>query len=154
MALNPSSPSLTQMCRSQALACVRKYVQVMCALASNILAIPSNETTIAFCLLYPFAKVDFLTFVNDFYLETKVTLDQETFISILARSTHLSFCNPSGILVYELLQDFFIPNDYANRFYIFFEVCEHIICDHVPPSISCLLVTSRLLTLDNQIDNI
>jgi len=53
--------------------------------------------------------------------------------------------------VYELLQDCFVLNDYANRIDIF---CEHITCDHVPPSISCLLMTSRLLILDNQIDNI
>jgi hypothetical protein len=47
----------------------------MCALAPNILVIPSNENTIAFCLFHPSAKVDYLPFVDDFYLETKVTLD-------------------------------------------------------------------------------
>jgi hypothetical protein len=47
----------------------------MRAFALNILAIPSNETTIAFCLLHPSAKVDFLPFVDDFYLETKITFD-------------------------------------------------------------------------------
>jgi hypothetical protein len=46
----------------------------MCASALNILAIPSNETTIAFCL-HPSAKVDFLPFVDNFYLETKVTFN-------------------------------------------------------------------------------
>ncbi len=53
--------------------------------------------------------------------------------------------------MYELLQDCFVPNDYANKIDIF---CEHITCDHVPPSISCLLMTSQLLTLDSQIGNV
>jgi hypothetical protein len=45
-------------------------------------------------------------------------------------------------MVYELLQDYFVPNDFANGFDLFLEICEHIICGHVLPIVLCLLVTS------------
>jgi hypothetical protein len=47
----------------------------MHALAPSILAIPFDNTTTTFHLLHPLAKVDLPPFVDDLYLETKVTLD-------------------------------------------------------------------------------
>jgi hypothetical protein len=41
-------------------------------------------------------------------------------------------------MVYELLWDCFVPDDFANGFDLFFEICGHIVRGHVPPSISCL----------------
>jgi hypothetical protein len=41
-------------------------------------------------------------------------------------------------MVYELLQDYFVPDDSTNGFDLFFKVCGHIAHGHVPPSISCL----------------
>jgi len=71
-------------------------------------------------------KVDLPPFVDDFYLETKVTLNWKAFVFALAQSSHLSFDDPSGI-VYELLWDYFFLNDYMSGFDLFFEVCEHIV---------------------------
>jgi hypothetical protein len=76
-------------------------------------------------------------------------LDRETFISTLTRSPHLSSDDPLG-MVYELLWDCFVPNDYVNGFDFFFEICGHIIRGHVPPSLSHLLVASQLLALEKQ----
>jgi hypothetical protein len=53
-------------------------------------------------------------------------------------------------MVYELLWDCFVPNDFVNGFDIFLKIYEHIICGHVLTLISCLLVTLRLLALDKQ----
>jgi hypothetical protein len=55
----------------------------------------------------------------------EVILDRKTFISTLACSPRFSF---SGLLymVYELLRNYFVINDYASGFDLFFEVCEHI----------------------------
>jgi hypothetical protein len=55
----------------------------------------------------------------------KVILDQETFVFTLAHSPCLSFGGPSGIM-YELLRDCFVPNNFASGFNLFFEVCGHI----------------------------
>jgi hypothetical protein len=53
--------------------------------------------------------------------------------------------------VYELLQDYFVLDDYINDFDLIFEIFEHITCGHVPPLVSHLLVASRLLTLEKKI---
>jgi hypothetical protein len=79
-----------------------EYVQIVNALAFNALIVPSNETTTTFHLFHPSTKVGLPIFVNDFHPKTKVTLDWETFISILARSPRLSFTGPSNMM-YELL---------------------------------------------------
>jgi hypothetical protein len=51
---------------------------------------------------------------------------------------------------YEFLRDCFVHDDFANGFNFFFEICKHIAHGHVPPSISHLLVASRLLALEKQ----
>jgi hypothetical protein len=51
-------------------------------------------------------------------------------------------------MVYHLLRDCFAPNDFANGFNFFFEICGHIIQGHVPPSISPSFSTSQLLMLE------
>ncbi len=56
--------------------------------------------------------------------------------------------------MYELLQDYFVLDDYINDFDLIFEIFEHITCGHVPPLVSHLRVTSRLLTLEKQIRSI
>jgi hypothetical protein len=53
-------------------------------------------------------------------------------------------------MVYELLQDYFVPNDFVSSFDLFFEVCGHIVQGHVSPLVSCLLSVSRFLTLKKQ----
>jgi hypothetical protein len=53
-------------------------------------------------------------------------------------------------MVYELLRDYFVPDDSASGFDLFFEICKHIVHGHVPPSISRLLVASRVLALEKQ----
>jgi hypothetical protein len=45
-------------------------------------------------------------------------------------------------MMYELLQDYFILDDFGNGFDFFFEVCGHIAHGHVPPFVLCLLVAS------------
>jgi hypothetical protein len=82
-------------------------------------------------------EVNFLPFVDYFHLEIEGILDQETFIFALVCSPHFSSNDLLG-MVYELLQNYFFPNDYANGFDLFFEVCGHIVQGHVPPSISHL----------------
>jgi hypothetical protein len=47
----------------------------MHALAPNILAVPFDNTRATFHLLHPLIEVDLPPFVDDFHLETKVTLD-------------------------------------------------------------------------------
>ncbi len=70
----------------------------------------------------------------------EVTLDQETFVSTLACSPRFSFDGPSN-MVYEFLRIFFISNDFADGFNLFFKVCGHIIQGHVSPLFSHLFFT-------------
>jgi hypothetical protein len=57
-----------------AFAHVKKCVQVVHALAPNILVIPSNETMATFHLLHPLINVDLLPFVDDFHLDIEIIL--------------------------------------------------------------------------------
>ncbi len=77
----------------------------------------------------------------------KVTLYQEAFIYTLVHSSCLFLNGPLG-MVYELLQDYFGPNDFANAFDLFRKVCGHIVLGHIPPLILHLLYAFRLLTLE------
>ncbi len=63
-------------------------------------------------------KVDLPFFVNNFHRKTNLVLDRETFISAL---THFACLSSSGLLgmVYELLQDCFVLDDFTNGFDIF-----------------------------------
>jgi hypothetical protein len=88
-------------------------------------------------LLHSLVEGGLLPFIDDFHLETKVTLDQETFIFALVRSPRLFSSGPSN-MVYGLLRNCFVPYDYVSGFDFFFEVFGHIAQNHVPPSISHL----------------
>lgn len=60
----------------------------------------------------------------------------------MACSPPLSFGGLSSNMMYELLQDYFILDDFGNGFDLFSEICGHIVHSHVPPFILCLLVAS------------
>jgi hypothetical protein len=79
----------------------------------------------------------------------EVTLDWKAFIFVLSC---LSSNNPLS-MVYEILWDYFVPDDSSNDF-IFFNVCGHIVHGHVPPSISHLLATLQSLILQKQMGDI
>ncbi len=53
-------------------------------------------------------------------------------------------------MVYKLLWDCFVLNDYVNGFDILIKICEYITHVHVLPLVSCLLLTSQLLALEKQ----
>jgi hypothetical protein len=132
---------------------VWEYVRVVRVLVLNTLAAPFDETTWVLCLFHPLVKVDFPYFVDDFHHDTKVTLDGEAFVSVLARSPHLSSGGLSG-MVYEYLWNYFVLDDFASGFNLFFEVCGHIVWGHVPLSISHLLFAFWFLTLEKQFGGI
>jgi hypothetical protein len=90
-----------------------------------------------FCFLHPTVEVDPPPFVDDFHLETKVTLNQEAFVFVLGFLPHLFFGGISS-MVLELLRDCFILDDFSNGFNLFFEVSRHIDQSHVSPLVSCL----------------
>jgi hypothetical protein len=132
---------------------VKEYAQIIRTLAPNTPRAPSNETIKVLHLLHPLVEVDLPLFVDDFHLEIEVTLDRETFVSDLVRSLHLFSIGLSS-MVYELLRDYFVPNDFTSGFDLFFEVCGHIAQGHGPPLISCFLSTSPLLALEKQSESI
>jgi hypothetical protein len=117
------------------------------ALAPNTLAAPSSKTIVALCHFCPLAEVDLPPFVDNCHPKMDLVLDREAFISTLTHSPRFSFGGPLG-MVYELLWDCFVLDDYANGFDSFFEICKHNIRGHVPSSLSCLLVAMRLLALE------
>ncbi len=109
---------------------------------------PIVKTITSFHHLHPLAKVDLFLFVDDFHLEMDLVLDREAFIFVLMHSPRLS-SDGSSNMVYEFLQDFFVPDDFARcGFNIFFEICGHIVCGHVALTISHIFVTSQLLVLE------
>jgi len=76
--------------------------QTILALAPSTHVAPSDKTTKVLHLFHPFAKVDFLPFVDDFHLEMEVTLDRMEFIFALDRPSCFSFSDLSSV-VYKLL---------------------------------------------------
>jgi hypothetical protein len=122
---NPIPIPLAQLSHTHALVHVGEYAQTIRALALNTHAAPSNETMGVLCLPHPFVKGDFPPFINDFHLEMEVILDWKTFISTLAYSPCLSSSGPL-YMVYELLRNYFVLDDYASGFNLLFEICEHI----------------------------
>jgi hypothetical protein len=116
-------------------------------LAPNTFATPSTKTILAFCHFHPLAEVDLAFFVNDFHLEMDHVLDKEAFIYVLPRFPCLSFDGPLR-MVYELLRDCFVLDNFVSGFDFFFETCGHITHGHVSPLLSHLLVASRLLALE------
>ncbi len=81
---------------------------------------PFDKTMRVFHLLHPFVEVDFPPFVDDFHHETEVTLDRKSFISTLACSPYLYSSGPLNMM-YEHLQNCFVPNDFASGFDLFFQ---------------------------------
>jgi len=90
---------------------------------------------------HPLVEVDLPPFVDDFNLEMDLVLDREAFIYVLTHSPHLSSDSPLN-MVYELLRYCFVPYDFASDFDFCFEICRHIACGHVSPSISHIFVTT------------
>ncbi len=88
--------------------------------------------------------------MNNFHPKTNLVLDKEAFIYVLTHSLCFSFGSSLGT-VYELLWNYFVPNDFASNFDLFLKICRHIAHGHVLPSISHMFVTSQLLVLDKQI---
>jgi hypothetical protein len=76
-------------------------------------------------------KVDFLSFIDDFHLETKVILNREAFIFTLAYSSRL-FSTGLLDMVYELLWNCFVLDDFMGGFDFFFKLRGHIIRGHIP----------------------
>jgi hypothetical protein len=73
----------------------------------------------------------------------------QAFIFALTCSPCLLSSGLSG-LVYEILRDCFVLDDFVNGFEFFFEICGYIVHNYIPPSISCMLVASQLLALKKQ----
>jgi hypothetical protein len=57
-------------------------------------------------------------FIDDFHLKTTFVLDRKAFIFFLTRFPSLSFGGLSG-MVYEFLQDCFVPNNLTSGFDLF-----------------------------------
>jgi hypothetical protein len=106
------------LCHAHALAHVKEYVQLAHALALNIFAAPSVETITAFRHFHPLAEVDLPPFVDNCHPKMDLVLDRKAFIFALTHSQRFSF---DGILdmVYELLWDCFVVDDYASGFDFF-----------------------------------
>ncbi len=149
MAPIPTPLPSTQLRHAWTLGDVGEYVWVVCALAPSTLSTPSVKTITALCHLHPLVEVDLPSLVDNFHLKMDFLKNKKTFISTLTRSPCLSFHDPLN-MVYELLWDWFVPNDFASGFDFFFEICKHIIHGHVLPSVSHLFVALWLLTLDKQ----
>jgi len=149
MAPGPNPPPSTQLCRTQALAHVGEYAQAMHALAPSILATPLSKTIVVLHHLHPLVEVDLPCFVNNFHPKMDLALDKKAFIFALTHSPCLSSNGFSG-MVYELLWDSFVHEDFVSGFDYFFEICKHIVHGHVPPSVSCLFVALQLLVLEKQ----
>jgi len=90
----------------------------MHALAPNTFATPSAETIVALCHLHPLAKVDLPPFVNNCHPKMDLVLDRKAFIFALTHSPRFSFGGPSD-MVYELLWDYFVFDDYVSGFDFF-----------------------------------
>ncbi len=67
-----------------------EYVQIVCALAPNILTAPLVESITTFRHFHLLVKDDFPPFVNDFHLEMDLFFNKEAFISTLTRFPRLS----------------------------------------------------------------
>jgi hypothetical protein len=98
-----SYPTSINMIMSHISLCLCKEVHLnnMCTSFEQMCS-PSDEIMRVFCFLYTLVKVDFLSFIDDFHLETKVILNREAFIFTLTHSSHL-FSTGLLDMVYELL---------------------------------------------------
>jgi len=149
--LNP--PPSTQWCYARAFVHLGGYARAVRTLAPSFPTVPLTKTIVALHHLHPLAKVDLPHFVNNFHPEIDLVLDKEAFIYVL---THFLCFSSGGFLgmVYELLWNYFVPNDFASNFDLLKKICRHIVHGHVLPSISHMFVTSQLLVLEKQIGGV
>jgi uncharacterized membrane protein len=57
-------------------------------------------------------------------------------------------------MMYELLRNCFVLDDFMSGFDLFFEICGHIVRSHVPRLILCLFSKFRFLVLEKQFGGI
>jgi len=143
---NPTPLPLTWLHHTQTLVHIGEYAWTLHALTPNTPRAPFDKAMWILCFLHPLAKVDFPPFIDDFHLEMEVILNWGAFTSTLTYSPRFFFDGPSS-MVYELLQDYFVPNDFMNDFDLLKKICGHIVQGHVPPLILCSFSTSWLLTI-------
>jgi hypothetical protein len=79
LTLDPTPPPSTQLCHTQTLAHVREYVRTIHKLIPSTPIAPFNETMGILRLFHPLVEVDIPPFIDDFHLETEVTLNKEAF---------------------------------------------------------------------------
>ncbi len=89
--------------------------------APNTHVAPLVETITTFCHIHPLVEVDLPPFVNNFHPKTNFVLDKEAFTFALTCFACLSSGDLSS-MVYELLQDYFVPNGSINGFDLFYEI--------------------------------
>jgi len=78
--------------------------------------IQSTKTIVAFHHFHPLAEVDLPPLLSTIFIKKMdLILDRKAFISTLIGFPCLSSSDPSN-MVYQLLQDCFVPNDFANGF--------------------------------------
>jgi hypothetical protein len=82
-------------------------------------AAPSAKTIATLHHFHPLVEVNLPPFVDDFNPKTDLVLDREAFIYFVMYSPHLSSNSPLN-MVYELLQYYFVPDDFASGFEFFF----------------------------------
>jgi hypothetical protein len=142
---NLGPPPLAWLHHAPTLDHVRECSQTICTIILNTLATPYDKTTRIFHLFHPLDEIDISFLINDFYFETNVILDWETFISTLTHSPHLFFRWPLeyGVLTFTK----FVLDNFVNGFDLFFEVCRHITQGHVTTSILHFLFVFKLLRL-------
>jgi hypothetical protein len=119
MAPDPIPLPLTQLRHTRAFAHAREYVRSMRTLAHSTPMTPLIETITTLWHLLPLAEVNFYPFVDNFHPKMNLVLDRKTFISMFPCFPHLSFDSPLG-MVYELLKDCFVVDNFASGFDIFF----------------------------------
>jgi hypothetical protein len=121
---NPTPLPLTWLRHAQTLVHIGEYAWTLHALTPNTPIAPFDKAMWILCLLHPLAEVDFPPFIDDFHLEMEVILNWGTFTSTLTYSPRFFSDGPSS-MVYELLQDYFVPNDFMNDFDLFKNMWAH-----------------------------
>jgi hypothetical protein len=145
--LDPTPPPLTELCP-----CIGPY---SCKGIHSSNTCTSSKQTYnpiwwdhgSESLLHPLVEVDIPPFVNDSHLETDVTLIGRH-LSLFWLVQHVFFPMAFQICYMNFYTKRIVPNDYANGFDLFFEVCGHIVQGHVPPLVLLLFFTCQFLTLE------
>ncbi len=117
---NLSPPTSTQLHHAQALAHVEEYIQIVCALVLNIFAIPSNETMTTLHFFQPLAQVNLSLLSIISIRRWRLFQIRMPLIFLLGCSPCFSFDDFSN-MVYELLQDCFVRDDFMCDFEFFFK---------------------------------